>query len=125
MKKVIKDQKTGKVLKVQSIPEGETRTQQQYQKMCDINEIMKKYKRVNMKQLAQLPVSTTGVYGDFTKIGDYHDALNKVVAAEQAFMGLDSGLRARFQNDPGKLIKFLNDKKKSSIVCRIRTYRKI
>ena len=111
MKKVIKDSKTGKVIDVVSEPKGETLTQQQWKKQCDINEIMKKYKRVSMKELSKLPISQTGVYGDFSKVTDYHDAMNKVIAANQAFMGLDSNLRTRFHNDPAELIQFLNDKK--------------
>jgi phage internal scaffolding protein len=48
-------------------------------------------------------------YGDFTGIGDYHTALNQVIAAEDEFMSLPAQLRARFENDPAQLINFLDN----------------
>jgi phage internal scaffolding protein len=48
-------------------------------------------------------------YGDFTGIGDYHTALNQVIAAEDEFMSLPATLRARFENDPAQLIEFLDN----------------
>jgi len=48
-------------------------------------------------------------YGDFTGIGDYHTALNRVIAAQDEFEALPAQIRARFNNDPAELIAFLDD----------------
>ena len=48
-------------------------------------------------------------YGDFTGIGDYHTAMNRVIAVQDEFEALPAPIRARFDNDPSKLIEFLDD----------------
>ena len=49
--------------------------------------------------------------GDFSGIGDYHTALNRVIAAQDEFEALPAQIRARFNNDPAELIEFLEDDK--------------
>ena len=79
---------------------------QQHQKNdADINEIVRRFGLTG-----ELPVSTRlAEYGDFTGIGDYHASLNAVHAAQEAFYALPAELRAKFDNDPGKLLDFVND----------------
>lgn len=48
-------------------------------------------------------------YGDFTGIGDYHSAMNAVLAADRSFMELPAELRARFGNDAGAFVEFCSD----------------
>jgi len=85
--------------------EDATRTQQHFKDETDINNILRQFNITG-----QLPTkSMSPRYGDFTGIGDYHDALNKVIAAEDEFMTLPAQLRARFDNDPQELIEFLNN----------------
>jgi phage internal scaffolding protein len=57
--------------------------------------------------LSQSPLSPR--YGDFSGIGDYHTALNRVIAAQDEFEGLPAQIRARFDNDPANLIEFLGN----------------
>lgn len=48
-------------------------------------------------------------YLDVSDVGDYREALHRVRAAQEAFMGLPAMVRARFENDPGRLVSFLSD----------------
>jgi len=85
--------------------EDATRTQQHFKDETDINNILRQFNITG-----QLPTKAiTPRYGDFTNIGDYHTALNAVIAAEDEFMTLPAQLRARFDNDPAELIEFLNN----------------
>lgn len=85
--------------------EDATLTQQHFKDECDINNILRQFNLTG--ELPGSPMSPQ--YGDFTGIGDYHTALNQVIAAEDEFMSLPATLRARFQNDPAELISFLQN----------------
>ena len=78
--------------------------QQHFKDECDINNILRQFNITGM--LPEQAVSPR--YGDFTGIGDYHTALNRVIAAEDEFMSLPATIRARFENDPAQLIDFLD-----------------
>jgi len=79
--------------------------QQHFKEECDINTILQKFNITGL--LPQAPLSPR--YGDFTGIGDYHSALNRVIAAQDEFEALPAQIRARFDNDPAQLIEFLQD----------------
>jgi len=79
--------------------------QQHFKDECDINNILRQFNITGL--LPEAPLSPR--YGDFTGIGDYHTALNQVIAAEDEFMSLPAQIRARFENDPSQLIEFLNN----------------
>jgi phage internal scaffolding protein len=79
--------------------------QQHFKEECDINTILEKFNITGL--LPESPLSPR--YGDFTGIGDYHTALNRVIAAQEEFEALPAQIRARFENDPAKLIEFLED----------------
>jgi phage internal scaffolding protein len=79
--------------------------QQHYKEECDINTILEKFNITGL-----LPETTLSPrYGDFTGIGDYHTALNRVIAAQEEFEALPAQIRARFDNDPAQLIEFLEN----------------
>jgi len=87
--------------------EEPTRAQQHHKDECDINVILERFGKTG-----QLPVNAiSGTYGDFSGVHDYHTALNTLIAAEAEFDGLPAKIRARFDNEPAKLIEFLNDPK--------------
>lgn len=48
-------------------------------------------------------------YGDFSEVVDFQSAMNVVRQAQEAFDELPSDVRLRFNNDPQRLIEFLND----------------
>jgi phage internal scaffolding protein len=79
--------------------------QQHYKDECDINTILERFNITGL--VPQSPLSPR--YGDFSGIGDYHTALNRVIAAQDEFEALPAQIRARFDNDPAQLIEFLAD----------------
>ena len=86
--------------------EDATLTQQHFKDETDINNILRQFNITG-----QLPEKTLEPrYGDFTGVLDYHSALNAVIASQDQFMALPATLRARFENDPAKLIEFLDNK---------------
>nr|QJB20884.1 MAG: internal scaffolding protein [Microvirus sp.] len=91
-------------LRVQSVNNEPSMTQQQFANEVDANQIMKKY---SYRQLPQ----HQGVYADLSEIGDYQSMMEKAAQAQQAFGLLPSELRERFNNDPASLIRFLQDPK--------------
>ena len=48
------------------------------------------------------------LYGDFTQVADYQTALNTVNNAREQFAQLPAKLRDRFDNDPAKMLAFVN-----------------
>lgn len=88
-------------------------TQQNFAEEVDINTIVRRFNLTG-----QLPTNfQMPTYGDFTGISDYHTAMNIVAAADEQFLSLPAELRARFNNDPGQLIEFLeNDKNRDEAV---------
>lgn len=73
----------------------------------DINTIVRRFGLTG-----QLPSDVRApVYGDFTDIGTYHEAMNAVLAADEAFMRMPADVRARFGNDAGAFVDFCSDPK--------------
>ena len=79
--------------------------QQHFKEECDINTILQKFNVTGL--LPANPLSPR--YGDFTGIGDYHTAMNRVLAVQDEFEALPAQIRARFDNDPENLIEFLEN----------------
>lgn len=71
---------------------------------CDINNIVKKYLRTG-----ELPGARQAAYLDLCALPNYQEALNTVIAAEEAFMMLPADVRREFDNDPSKVVSFLDD----------------
>jgi len=72
---------------------------------CDLNLIVDRM----VKTGQQLPQASIEDYGDFSGAEDYHTLMNKLIDAQDAFLGLDAPVRERFNNDPGQLFQFLNN----------------
>lgn len=96
-------------LRLQTVNDEPTMTQQQFKDDCDINNILRKHGHDPVA--FQALTRPGGVYADFSSITDYHTMLNEIVEAQTAFGALPAHLRARFDNDPGKLLAFIQDKK--------------
>ena len=96
-------------IRVRTINEEPTMTQQQFKEEADINNIMRKYGAdpVAFNALTR----KGGIYADFSNIKDYHGMLQEVEDAKAAFAALPAQMRSRFNNDPGQLIEFLQDSK--------------
>lgn len=86
---------------------GESRTKQAFRDECNINNIMRKFEKTGMVDHVR---TVNGSYDDFTNTPvDYHDAMNIVVNAQNMFMTVPAKVRARFGNDPGAFISFVED----------------
>lgn len=82
-----------------------SRTEQNHEGRINIHKIMERY-----RNSGTIPVANgTPLYGDFTDLIDFQTAKNRIIEAEKAFMRMPARIRARFDNDPGKMIGFLND----------------
>lgn len=81
-------------------------TQQQFAEEADINVMM-----AHFGVTGQMPAAVRMPnYGDFSGISDFRSAMAVVTNARDEFMTLPADVRARFGNDPGQLIAFLEDK---------------
>jgi phage internal scaffolding protein len=104
MKEIIKNE-DGVVIKVRTINNEPSMTRQEFKDELDRNNIINKYIPYN-----QLPDPRNQVYADLSDLPDFLEAAQTVAKAEQAFASLPSNLRTRFQNDPTKLLAFVQDK---------------
>lgn len=85
---------------------GPSLTRQEFADECEINSIMARYQKTGV-----IPQADTrrAEYIDFGEFPDFHEAMNMMVAAEEAFMTLPSGVRLRFENDPAEFVRFAQD----------------
>lgn len=89
--------------------------QQQFKDDVDINVLLERFKVTGvMPQSVVLPA-----YGDFLGITDYRSAQDAVLRAKHAFMDLPANLRARFDNDPQRLLEFVSDDKNRDEAIRL------
>lgn len=80
-------------------------TQQNFKDECDINNIIDKFGVEHVAQdPRQMPTSE-----DFIGTFDFQTAQNMIVAAREAFMDQPAHVRARFDNDPAKMIAFVEN----------------
>lgn len=86
---------------------GETQVKQSFKDQCDINRIIEKYRATGLIDHVR---GNPGVYEDVSNVPDYQEALHRVDLAQEAFSGLPSSLRSRFENDPGQFVAWLRDK---------------
>ena len=98
-----------------SCPEDEGVTQQQFKAECDINEIVRRFGVTGeLPNGVSMPLS-----GDFTGVTDYHSALNLVRQAQEGFMELPASVRERFDNDPARVLAFLDDESNRDEAVRL------
>jgi len=86
---------------------GPSLTKQSFKDECDINNILRKYIKTGVLNASVKAQQM----GDFSNVGDYHQAMNTVIAAHDAFMNLPSKIRERFDNDAGNFLAFMSDAK--------------
>lgn len=75
---------------------------------CDINKIIARVAKGGDLNHVEARVAQ---YGDFTNVPSYDEALNLVQRAQGMFMSMSPEVRERFANDPGLMVKFLQDEK--------------
>lgn len=89
--------------------DDENLCEQSHKADCDINTIIRRYEVTG--QLDPFITRHGGVYGDFTQYQDYQENMNMVITAQEAFQALNAEVRKKFDNDPAKLMQFLDDNK--------------
>lgn len=87
----------------QMIPEGHSLCKQSFQKECDINNIMKKFEKNGLVNHLN---THSGGYGNYIGYEDYHQSLNKILAADAAFQALPAQARKKFNNDPATFLEY-------------------
>jgi len=85
---------------------SDTRTQQHMKDQCDINNILKGYRRHGVIEHVK---AFEGRYGDFIGAPEYHEAMNQLVLAQNMFDTLPAQIRKRFSNDPAEFLDFAQD----------------
>ena len=80
-------------------------TVQGCEKECDVNMIIKTYTKEDLIRAVQ---GFEYSYGDLTG-DDFKSFMDSVIGAKDAFMKLPSKTRAFFENDPGKMLTFMED----------------
>lgn len=90
-------------------PEGSSLTRQEFAAEADINNLVRRYQETGSFYDPLVSASRQPQFGDFTSVGDYMDACNKLISAQQSFDSLPAAVRDRFSNDPAQLIAFLGD----------------
>jgi phage internal scaffolding protein len=100
--------------KVQFNTEGESLTQQHFAEDTMVNNIIKKYDKDGII----LHVNRgTALYGDFSKVTDFTEALEIINQAKDSFSNIPSEIRKQFDNDAGKFYQFVsNPKNKDEII---------
>lgn len=88
-----------------TIPADRSMTNQADMAAADINLIMAKYEKTGV-MIDPLGVERQPMFGDFTELKNYHEALSAVRDAERIFGLLPAKVRTRFKNDPQELIEF-------------------
>lgn len=96
----------GHRLRVLTVPHGATKTKSDMAAACDINVIMKHYKKTG---LVSHFAPGGARYEDLPDQSDYHEAMNLVTQSQQSFEALPATVRDRFANDPARLLQFLSD----------------
>lgn len=90
------------------ICKDESRTIQSAKDECDVNKIVERFTKTGL--LTHVNVSEPR-YGDFSEVADYQTALMEIMKAEDSFSRLPSSVRKMFDNDPQKVIDFVQDDK--------------
>lgn len=106
-----------KRVRVQKMFTKPSRTKQEFKEECDVNMIVKRFKKLHgVDLMTHLNSASGGQFGDFSGVVDYQTALERVRRADQAFNALPSALRKRFENDPGQFLDFcMNPKNKEEM----------
>lgn len=93
-------------LRVITVCDGPSRTKQAMAAECDINNIMKTFKKTGV--LPEM-IKRNPSFGDFAKLPDFQEAQNILALANEQFDALNSKIRKRFNNDPADFLAFTQD----------------
>lgn len=78
---------------------------QSFRDECNINNIVPRYMAGDLTHVS----TAMPQFGDFTQVPDLQGAFEQLAQAEALFMKIPAETRRKFDNDPGKLISWLDD----------------
>ena len=87
---------------------NELMTKQSHKDECDINNILKQYKRTGIITHVQ---NARPTYQDLSDSLVFQQSLNTIIEAEKAFAALPSVVRRHFDNDPENFLAAFADEK--------------
>lgn len=90
-------------------------TDQSQRDDTDINVLVRRWMRTGVMP----QVRSAGTYGDFTGVGDYQSALERVRAADDQFLTLPASVRRAFGDDPAALLAALDDPSQHAELVRL------
>lgn len=85
---------------------GKSMTRQSFKDQVNINTILAKYRKSGMIEHLN---RVSPFYGDVSELQGYQESLAVVQRADELFGALSSDVRARFGNDPSRMVDFLRD----------------
>ena len=85
---------------------GESMTQEQFAEESEINNILRSHDRNGVIEHIN---RGNAIYGDFSNITDFSDALDQIKEAQSEFQGIPWQIREKFQNDAGQFFKFASN----------------
>lgn len=87
---------------------GNSKVQQHKKDEADINNIVSKYIKTGVLGNPLDSNQRKPMFGDFSMQGNYHEMLNTIKSADNAFLSLSADLRKRFKNNPQKALEFVS-----------------
>lgn len=81
------------------------RTKQAQKQESDINWIMEKYQKTGLISHIAKHAPAYGIYSET----DFKESMDLITSAQSMFAELPSSVRNRFENDPAKLLGYLED----------------
>lgn len=89
---------------------GVSMTLQDAKDECDINMIIARHDRTgSWSGSGRLPTAVPQ-FGEFDSVDDFQTAQDIILRAREHFASLPSHVRARFENDPARLLEFVSNK---------------
>lgn len=85
---------------------GESRTIQSQAEDADINVLVRRFGITGGVPVVAMPP----VFQEFEDVFDFQSAMNVLTKAKNSFMELDAEVRLRFGNDPGRFVKFVDER---------------
>lgn len=110
-KRTVAKRADGSIRVRKSLKDVPSKTDPSHAKDCDINTIVARMKKGIAPQLS----AKEGVFLDSTGVKDLAHAFNMTREANETFAKLPSATRKRFDNDPLKMIAFMEDGSKEAL----------
>lgn len=102
--------------RVPTVIEGASMTQQSFKDECDVNVIMSRYLKTGI-----LPDNLSQREAQYLdcEVQDFQYAMQLVAGAQSLFNNLPSSIRNRFDNDPARLLAFVNDESNAAEAAKM------